>query len=85
LTEVKAFAEGFCDHALMTRDVPALVALILFWAGYASAAMWALYQGTPPLSRPLLLILGGYGAVLALVTVAMLWWLWRRGRAAQSR
>lgn len=55
----------------MKRPAPAVFTLIVFWALYAIAAAWTLYQTIPPVSRNLLLILGGYAAVLAILTVAI--------------
>lgn len=59
----------------MRRPTPALLALIGFWTLYAIAAGWKLYEAydaIEPVSRDLLLILGGYGAILAVVTGAMM-------------
>ena len=65
----------------MTRPYPVKVILLLFWVTYASAALWALYQATPLLSRPLLFILGGYGALLAIMTLIVV----LRARIKRSR
>ena len=59
----------------MRRPTPALSALIVFWTLYALAAGWKLYEAydaIEPVSRNLLLILGGYGAILAVITGAIL-------------
>ena len=56
----------------MRKPTPAPFTLIVFWTLYAIAATWTLYEATPPLSRDLLLILGGYGAILAVVTGVIL-------------
>ena len=56
----------------MRKPSPAVFTLIVFWTAYTIAAAWTLYWATPPLSRDLLLILGGYGAILAVATVAIL-------------
>ena len=59
----------------MRRPTPALFALIVFWTLYALAAGWKLYEAydaIEPVSRNLLLILGGYGAILAVVTGVIL-------------
>ena len=65
----------------MARPYPVNVILLLFWVTYASAALWAVYRATPLLSRPLLFILGGYGAVLAIVTLIVV----LRARIKRSR
>jgi len=53
----------------MARPSTVNVILQVFWVTYAIAALWSVYQATPLLSRHLLLILGGYGAILAVVTL----------------
>jgi hypothetical protein len=55
---------------LSTMRRPAIATLVLavLWVSYALTAAWLLYEATPALSRPLLVILGGYSALLALVT-----------------
>ena len=55
----------------MKKPSSAVFALIVFWSAYAIAAAWALYLATPPLSRNLLLILSGYGGLLAVATLAI--------------
>jgi len=81
LTEVKAIAAERAHSEAMTRPYPVKVILLLFWVTYASAALWALYQATPLLSRPLLFILGGYGALLAIMTLIVV----LRARIKRSR
>jgi len=81
LTEVKAIAAEPAHPQAMTRPYPVNVILLLFWITYASAALWAVYQATPLLSRPLLFILGGYGAVLAIVSLIVV----LRARIKRSR
>jgi hypothetical protein len=59
----------------MRRPNPALSALIVFWTLYAIAVGWKLsdaFDAIEPVSRDLLLILGGYGAILAVITGAIL-------------
>jgi membrane protein DedA with SNARE-associated domain len=55
-----------------------LLATIIFWSTYVVLAAYVLYDATPPLGRTLMLILGGYAAILGALTVALL----RRGRPA---
>jgi hypothetical protein len=81
LTEVKTVAAEAAHPEPMARPYPVNVILLLFWVTYASAALWAVYQATPLLSRPLLFILGGYGAVLAIVTLIVV----LRARIKRSR
>jgi hypothetical protein len=70
----------------MERPSLALATLIAFWVIYGIGAGWALYQGTPLLSRPLLLILGAYSVFLVLFTAAIFWGVWkRRSRAEDQR
>jgi len=52
----------------MKRPAIATLVLAVLWVGYALTAAWLLYEATPELSRPLLMILGGYSALLALVS-----------------
>ncbi len=63
----------------MRRFTPVEMLLFVFWVGYAIFAACVLYEATPPESRVLLLILGGYSAALAPMVVAVLW------QAAQDR
>lgn len=65
-------------HNGMRPPTPALAAITVFWVIYAIIAAYVLYQVTPPVNRVLLIILGGYAAVLALVTGVLL----RRSRPA---
>jgi len=66
----------------MERPYPVVkTILLLFWVTYASAALWSVYHATPLLSRQLLLILGGYGAILAIVTFIVV----LRARTKRSR
>ena len=51
------------------RSTVANLALTIFWVAYAVTAAWLLYDLTPSLSRPVVMILGGYGALLAVATV----------------
>jgi len=60
----------------MRRPTPSLLAIIVFWASYVPIAAYVLYEVTPPVSRALLLILGGYAAILGVLTFVLL----RRGR-----
>jgi len=53
----------------MSRSTVANLALTIFWVAYAGTAAWLLYELTPLLSRPVVMILGGYGALLAGATV----------------
>jgi hypothetical protein len=53
----------------MERPYPVKTILLVFWVTYAVAGLWSVYQATPLLSRHLLLILGGYGVILAIVTL----------------
>jgi hypothetical protein len=62
----------------MRRPTPALFTLGVFWTLYALAAAWTLYGAALPAGRDLLLILGGYGAVLAVVSGAILLRAWLR-------
>ncbi|HXX84016.1 MAG TPA: hypothetical protein VEN29_08535 [Casimicrobiaceae bacterium] len=62
----------------MRRPTSALLATIIFWSTYLVLAAYALYEATPPLGRTLMLILGGYAAILAVLTLVLL----RRGRPA---
>jgi len=62
----------------MRRPAAALLATILFWSAYVAVAIYVLYVATPPLGRTLMLILGGYAAILAMLTVVLL----RRARPA---
>ena len=62
----------------MRRLTPAVLATIVFWSSYAIVAAYVLYEETPPLGRVLMLVLGGYAAVLAVLTVV----LWMRTRSA---
>jgi hypothetical protein len=54
---------------IMRQAAVANLVLTILWVAYAVTAAGLLYDLTPPLSRPLLLILGGYGALLAVATV----------------
>jgi len=56
----------------MRKPSSAVLALIVFWTAYAIGAGWTLYLATPPLSRDVVLILCGYGALLTVVTLAIL-------------
>ena len=69
----------------MRKPSSAVFTLIVFWTAYAIAAAWTVYVETPLLSRDLLLILAGYGALLALVTAAIvLRTVFSRSRATRT-
>jgi len=55
------------------RPSSVVVALAFFWTVYAIVAVFVLYQELLPASRHLLMILVGAGAVLAGLTLALLW------------
>jgi hypothetical protein len=56
----------------MRRPTPATVVLAVLWIGYAIGGAWLVYRETPLLSRDLLLILTGYGAIVAAVTALII-------------
>ena len=56
----------------MRKPAPATLILIVFWTVYALFAAWCLYIATPLLSRDLLLILGGYAVILAVLSAGIL-------------
>ncbi|HUH91803.1 MAG TPA: hypothetical protein VL742_01495 [Casimicrobiaceae bacterium] len=57
----------------MRRLTSVEILLIVFWVGYAILAAGVLYASTPPVSRVLLLILGGYSVAIAPVIFIVLW------------
>jgi len=65
----------------MRRLTPAVLATIVFWSSYAIVAAYAVYEETPPLGRVLMLVLGGYAAMLAVLTLV----LWARTPLRTSR
>jgi hypothetical protein len=56
----------------MKRPSPALTMLFFFWAVYGLVAATVLYRALAPLQRDLLLLLGGIGAVLVVVSFVLL-------------
>jgi hypothetical protein len=56
----------------MRRPTRALLATVLFWTTYVISAAYVLYEETPPLGRVLMLVLGGYAAILSVLTVVLL-------------
>jgi hypothetical protein len=56
----------------MRRLSPAVLAITVFWGCYAIAAAYLLYVEMPPLGQVLTLVLGGYAAILAVLSVVLL-------------
>jgi hypothetical protein len=65
----------------MKRPSSASTAVITFWVVYGVVAAWALNDALSPLKRELVLVLGGAGAILVVVTFALLF----RARSSSSR
>ena len=57
----------------MRRLTSVEILLIVFWVGYAILAAGVLLASTPPASKMLLLILGGYSLAIAPVIFIVLW------------
>ena len=64
----------------MQRLSLATKVLVVFWTAYGMVAVYTLHQALPPVSRDLLLILGGMGAILVIATFAIV----LRNRLARS-
>ena len=60
----------------MRRPTLSTVLLVVIGTAYAIAEGWRLYEATPLLSRDLLLIIGGYGAIVMALTAGVVVSTW---------